>query len=242
MIQEDLLLDPMIRDWVLIPLVLVVLLVGVLRHNVTVLIAAEKKTELQSVVDNQVLLSSRLWRANNGFVPKAAFLKRKGFFNDTDAGVLKPKDRPAAPNPMADPTMMVEMMKGNLSMVASQVIIGGWVNYFFTGFVTTKVPFPLTVSFKQMLQRGVDLPSLNPSWVSSLSWYFLIMFGLRGINTIILGANNDADDSKMLQQQMSGGMAGGAPDMNKVYQAEREFMELATYDDKLADVEASLLR
>lgn len=53
-----------------------------------------------------------------------------------------------------------------------------------------KVPFPLTDSFKSMLQRGIDVPALDATWVSSLSWYFLNLFGLKGVFSWILGEEN----------------------------------------------------
>jgi hypothetical protein len=53
-----------------------------------------------------------------------------------------------------------------------------------------KFPFSLTNNFKSMLQRGIDVPKLDATWVSSLSWYFLNLFGLKGLFSWILGEEN----------------------------------------------------
>lgn len=53
-----------------------------------------------------------------------------------------------------------------------------------------KLPFPLTLGFKQMLQRGIDTPDMDVRWVSSLSWYILNWFGLNGLFRLLLGNDN----------------------------------------------------
>ncbi|MBN3274604.1 EMC3 protein, partial [Polyodon spathula] len=92
---------------------------------------------------------------------------RKHYFNDEETGFFKKTVRKVvAKNPMTDPSMLTDMMKGNLTNVLPMIVIGGWINWAFSGFVTTKVPFPLTLRFKPMLQRGIELLSLDASWFS----------------------------------------------------------------------------
>lgn len=53
-----------------------------------------------------------------------------------------------------------------------------------------KLPFPLTVKFKSMLQAGVATKDMDPRWMSSISWYFLCIFGLQPVFNFILGSDN----------------------------------------------------
>lgn len=57
-------------------------------------------------------------------------------------------------------------------------------------FISVKLPFPLTPQFKSMLQSGVGTRDLDVRWVSSLSWYFLTLFGLQPVYNFILGSDN----------------------------------------------------
>lgn len=64
---------------------------------------------------------------------------------------------------------------------------GVWTNYVH---YIVKLPFPLTIRFKAMLQSGVMTRDLDVRWVSSLSWYFLNLFGLQSVFGFILGSDN----------------------------------------------------
>lgn len=53
-----------------------------------------------------------------------------------------------------------------------------------------KLPFPLTIKFKSMLQAGVATRDMDPRWMSSISWYFLCIFGLQPVFNFLLGSDN----------------------------------------------------
>ncbi|XP_023229565.1 ER membrane protein complex subunit 3 [Centruroides vittatus] len=236
--MTDLLLDSDIRLWVFLPIVVITFLIGIVRHYVSILLSSTKKVELQQVQDSQAMIRSRLLRENGKYIPKQAFLMRKHFFNNEETGYFKTQKRsPTMQNPMTDPTMMTDMLKGNLTNVLPMILIGGWINWTFSGFVTTKVPFPLTLRFKPMLQRGIELMSLDASWVSSASWYFLNVFGLRSIYALVLGENNAADQTRAMQDQMSGAAMAMPPDPKQAFKAEWEALEICEHHWALKNIE-----
>ncbi|CEG65755.1 hypothetical protein RMATCC62417_02470 [Rhizopus microsporus] len=249
-------LDPAIRDWVLIPIMIVMVLVGILRHHITMLITGTPKTpQPKAIRESKALLRALRLRTFGNAIPQQAFEDRKNYLaNAFDRGeYLKnpapSKETGAPPNPMTDPDMMEGMMDGlkkQLTNMVPQMIIMGWINFFFQGFVVTKLPFPLTPRFKSMLQSGVDTRDMDVSWVSSLSWYFLNLFGLGSVFSLILGDNNAAGVDMTAMSAMPGMMPGmgqpGQPqDFNKLFLAEKENIMITPHQWELEDIEQRLL-
>lgn len=238
----ELLLDSSIRLWVVLPIVFITFLTGLLRHHLSSLLHRDPKASLQALADSQVLLRSRVLRENGKYLPRQSFLMRKHYFNNNETGFFKKTKRKVVPkNPLTDSGMVLDMTKGNLTNVLPMILIGGWINWAFSGFLTTKVPFPLTLRFKPMLQRGVDLVSLDASWVSSASWYFLNVFGLRRMFGLVLGHDNILDQAQILQDQMTGDAMNLPPDPNKAFKSEWEALQVLDHSWALETVEDQLM-
>ena len=168
--EEHLVLDPQIRDWVVIPMVLMLILVGMGRHYVQQLITTDQQINLDEMRHKQTVMRSRRLRVNGSYIHDDAFKMRKLYLIQKKTGVLREKV-PGPPNPMTNPMGMMDMMKGNMTFMIPNVVMMAFVGYFFSGFVLVKMPFPLPSNrFKVMMQRGVDLSTLDVSYVSSLSW------------------------------------------------------------------------
>ncbi|KAI8640973.1 integral membrane protein DUF106-domain-containing protein [Parasitella parasitica] len=260
--SQRMILDPAIRDWVLIPILFVMVLVGILRHHITILITGAPKTpQLKAIRESKALLRGLRLRTVGNSIPQHAFAVRKAYLADAfeKGKYLKNPDankEGAAPaNPMADPDMMEGMMEGmkkQITNMVPQMVIMGWINFFFQGFVVIKLPFPLTPRFKQMLQSGVDTRDMDVTWVSSLSWYFLNLFGLGSVFSLILGDNNAAGVDMTAMSSMPGMMPGmgamggaqpGQPqDFNKMFLAEKENVIITPHVWDLEDVEERLLK
>lgn len=238
--NQTILRDPQLFYWILFPITGVMVLTGVLRHYATVLMQSDpKKQDIKALREQRNLLHGVNLRQNLNQIPFSSFVSRKnaliaayrrGEYLKDPGSVGQP-----APNPMSDPAgmdQMMNMLKGNMAMIVPQTLIMGWINAFFSGFVIMKLPFPLTIRFKSMLQSGVATSDLDVRWVSSLSWYFLNLFGLRSVFNYILGSDNSADQMAAQMQQMNPA-AGGASifgpgqDPNKMFIAEIENLEVA---------------
>jgi ER membrane protein complex subunit 3 len=118
---------------------------------------------------------------------------RKHTLSSTNEGVLRSVVAPEQgdamekmmSNPMMNPNMMGGMLKNNLFMTIMTPLQYGLINHFFSGFIIGKVPFPLTQTFRSMLQSGVSVLGLDVKYVSSLSLYFLSFSGFNSIYQLI---------------------------------------------------------
>ncbi|KAL3953759.1 hypothetical protein ACCO45_011715 [Purpureocillium lilacinum] len=194
--------DPQLFYWILIPITVVMVLTGVLRHYASVLMAtAPKKLEARALREQRA-------------------------------------------SPAAQMDGMMGMMKNNMAMIIPNTLIMSWINAFFSGYVIMKLPFPITIKFKSMLQAGVQTKDMDPRWMSSISWYFLCIFGLQFVYVFLLGSDNAASQmaQQMAAQQMPmGGMGGPGQDPDKQFKAEAENLAVVEHYSVLDDVEERLL-
>jgi hypothetical protein len=236
--EGNLTLDPQIRNWVVIPLIVITVFVGIGRRWLMQLLRpGAKKLDKDESTHRQMLGRAQKFRLNGKLLPPSSFASRKAYFTKKGTGLLR-KEVPAAGNPMmSNPSSMFDMMKGQVTFMVQNMLMMNFVGYLFSGFVLVKVPFSLTDRFKSMLQKDVNLTTLDASYVSSVSWYFLVMFGLNSLFQVIMGDDTGAmDESRMMQMQMGGGMMGGGMgggpmgfDAKKAFKAERDAIASVAY-------------
>lgn len=130
------------------------------------------------------------------------------------------------------------MARTQIVNIVPQAILMSWVSSFFGGLVVLKLPFPLTWRFKEMLQSGIQTADLDVRWVSSISWYILLLMGLSSVYALLLGGNNSASQQQQQQQQLFG--APGV-DFKKLFSAEADSMELAAHKSVLRGVQSRVL-
>jgi ER membrane protein complex subunit 3 len=228
------------------------ILTGVLRHYITVLLQTPPKPAAtpEDSRERLALVRGAQLRQNCPSLSRSSFEARKEYLIDAykKGTFLKNqggKDA-APPNPMDPAAMegMMGMMKGNMAMMIPQTLIMSWINAFFAGFVILRLPFPLTIRFKSMLQSGVMTRDLDVRWVSSLSWYFLCLFGLQGVFIFILGNEGAAAQMQQMAgmppQQAAGPFQPGQ-DPAKMFAAEAENLEVAEWWGVLDGAEDRLL-
>lgn len=94
-----------------------------------------------------------------------------------------------------------------------------------------------------MLQAGVATRDMDPRWMSSISWYFLCIFGLQTVFNFLLGSNA----ANQMTQQMSGthqvasNPFAPGQDPNKQFIAEVENLAVIEHYSTLENVEDRLL-
>ncbi|CAA7046435.1 unnamed protein product [Microthlaspi erraticum] len=79
---EDLVLDTAIRDWVLIPLSVVMVLIGILRYFVSKLMRSSPTPDAKMVKEGQVVIRARNLKSGANFIPTKSFRARRFYFSN----------------------------------------------------------------------------------------------------------------------------------------------------------------
>lgn len=282
--SQNILLDSSIRDWVVLPLLIIMVEAGLLRHYLSL---AMKPAEIKKIphIEHRTknalsrasrlrsgaasYLSKNIWEGrvrywttgnesmslngNNSLDPKGGtgYLQEELQWIEEEEDILKAdSSKKASDDDMPDPMAMMGPMKGQFVFMAQNMVMMQGIGYFFSGYVLVKVPIPLTMGFKLMFQRGLDLSTLETSYVSSVSWYFLVMYGLRAFFKLVIegdGNNqNDFREASMIMADLGCTMHAAGP-VNKKFDAvqaiksEIENLELSKHKSILDDADKRLL-
>lgn len=246
----DLVLDPQLKYWVLLPISLVMVLVGIARSYIMTLIGPKpdgqprvKLTESFYISKGQGFIGNSSNLHEDSFEIRQTYLA-KILAEGTYIAVSNKKPGEVT-NPFTDPASsdaMMNMAKGNMANFIPQTVIMWWVNHFFAGFVLMKLPFPLTLRFKEMLQAGISTSDLDVRWVSSISWYFISVLGLTPLYNLIL---NDATDAGMVNAGAQGpgaGMMGpGQPQPDAIMKGLSNDIVMTRHESCFDNIEARIL-
>ena len=191
------------------------------------------KADLKEVRERTALARSALTRGAGAWIGTPGLAARKAFLAAPGSGVFssKPVTKSAHEAMMTNPDAVTGMLKQSLGGIVPQVAMGTFVSTFFSGFILGRAPLSLPPSFRAMLQRGVDLPGLDVSYFTSLSFYILLLFGLRGVFTLLF-ADAALDEAALQRAAMTGGFGGGSgaagppPDMAKAFEGEKAALGL----------------
>lgn len=256
-------IDSSLRNWVFFPVTLITICVSLLMKYLTYIfnsgsnkiISSETKDiksfdfkEEMKNRDVEMKLKNAIARANFlksnfMFISSKGFKTRKAFFCKEETGFFSQKYEAKAADLM-NPNMMGEMIKKNIVNAIYYIFIFVGVGFFFSGFILLKLPFGLTQKFRGMMQQGLNLPDVDVSYVSAISWCLILVFGL---NNIIQFFDGGEDFSIMQQQEqmmkqplnlMPNPMGGN--DYDKVLKPEKESIAIlpgfSVLDDAIDNV------
>lgn len=225
--SSNILLDSNIRDWVVLPLFIIMVAAGLLRFHMGNILKPKPKsnTKLAQRTQSSVRACAALNSGAIHFLSTSKLESRKNAYPELlrdqaewcetylDKKEEEKEGNPDDDDDMPNPLGQMSGMMGNMAFMVQNMVMMQGIQYCFAGFILLKVPFSLTMGFKQMFQRGLEgLATLDTSYVSSVSWYFLVMFGLRGFFRLVIGTPSlETQQTQQLWHKMGLMPGGGAP-------------------------------
>lgn len=220
-------LDSNIRDWVLFPIVLITVAAGLFRHYLSALLARNPKPVVGKVRNHNAISYANLLMSAGEMLSTSSLQSR---VQETIHGELKREPETENPMDMMDPNMLSDSVRMMAMSMGNNVGLLMLISFFFSGFIVARFPFPVSFRFKDMMQRGVEIDDLDCCYATSMSFYFLAMYGTSGILQLLLGSDVEGVDAAM-QQQMPQPM-NQAVDFKKVYAQLSEDLRLCASHHK----------
>lgn len=235
----DIPLDPSLQFWVLLPIWVATLLMGLVRRNVTSLTTREPPTNLLKVRDAGRLKRSSNLRQYASSIPFEQFAAREHYLSGPNGVLHMPKKERSSMTALMNPESLANQIMSIVMTLVPHMLLGTWARYMFAGMAVCRLPFTLTPRFRPMLQSGIELAgqSLDVSYVSALSWYVLNMFGNAGLLSLI--AKGSADDTVFVPSVASQITLNVAVD--KVFEQEREALGKVVHKCNMREAEDALL-
>lgn len=248
-------LDSSLRNWIFFPITILTILVNLLVKYLTIYLNQGEKnknilqstntsndftSELQSrdsdIKVTHALKRTAMLKQNYMNISEKGFKLRKAYFCNKETGYLT-KEIESKAAELMNPNMMGDMIKKNAINMLYYALIFVGCGYFFGGFILLKLPFGLTQKFRSMLQQGLNIQNLDVSYVSAISWCFMLVFGL---NTIIQHFDSSEDFNMLKEQEkiMTTPMQGFGPqekDYMKIMRDEKENIEILPFFSTLED-------
>ncbi|MCQ2816759.1 MAG: TMCO1/EMC3 family protein [archaeon] len=238
-------LDASLRNWIFFPVTIITICVSLLMKYLSLLFSSNDQKVIPSDnkdinkfdyneemtkrdLDIQVtnaLSRSNLLKSNFMFLSSKGFKLRRNYFCKNETGYFNQKHE--SKTDIMNPNMMFDMIKRNVTNAIYYLLmfVGG--GYFFSGFILLKLPFGLTQKFRGMMQQGLNLPDVDVSYVSAISWCLILVFGLNDILQQFDGGEEYsmlAQQEQMFKAPMQ--MMGPMKDYNRIFNAEKESVNI----------------
>ncbi len=105
------LIDPAIRDWVMIPLLVLVIISVYVRMHAVRLLAPSKPPDADEAAQRDVVARAGRLRAHAGYISFPGFAMRKDYLTAPETGKLVAKVKTKPANPMAQMDMMKQQVR-----------------------------------------------------------------------------------------------------------------------------------
>lgn len=218
--------------WILIPIYIITICVNLSRTQITKLFSTSKITPRKQ--QENTIISKTQYLTNNYFVlTKSSLNKMKNEFLDSSTGILNIEAAPqeGVPNIPLDPSSMMGGMSTQMITQLIQIVMYTWISSTFEGFLVLKLPFQIPYRMKMITQNGLFGLHVDTSYVSSMCWYFLIIYcgsnilKLFKFNTEGFDIHNQVGMKNMSMNPMAAMNGGGAVGTFKMCAKNLEIVE-----------------